>query len=171
MTFISSVFFIFLLAGNLSAQTVYITPEEALKIHFKDSAEVVPEKKVLSEIQLLQFQKEIGVATPRREWTFYLGRSGTRVDGYALIDNEIGKTEPITFMTVFLPSGEVKAVEVLVYRESVGSEVRQKSFLKQFLRKGVKEVKPVTGATLSSRALVKGVRRGQILWKIFYGKN
>ncbi|MBI2982316.1 MAG: FMN-binding protein [Deltaproteobacteria bacterium] len=163
--------FISLLAGNLSAQTVYLSPEEALKLHFKDSAEVTPEKKSLSETQTARFKEKTGFPAPKKEWTFYVGKTGKVVDGYALIDNEIGKTEPITFMTVFSKTGEVAAVEVLVYRESVGSEVRQKSFLRQFSGQGVKEVKPMTWATLSSRALVKGVARGKLLWKIFYGQN
>ncbi|MBI2083863.1 MAG: FMN-binding protein [Deltaproteobacteria bacterium] len=171
MPFISSFILIFLLTGNLSAQTVYLKPEEALRLHFKDSAEVTPDKKILLESQTVDFKKKTGQAPPKTDWIFYVAKSGKNVDGYALIDNEIGKTEPITFMTVFSPKGEVIAVEVLVYRESVGSEVRQKSFLKQFLKKGARDVKPITGATLSSRALVKGVKRGEVLWKIFYGKN
>jgi len=72
----------------------------------------------------------------------------------------------------------VIATEILVYRESHGSEVHRKAFVKQYLGKTVKDpvmvgrdIKHITGATLSSRAVSKGVKKALILWNIFYGKN
>jgi hypothetical protein len=52
-----------------------------------------------------------------------VGRTSGHIDGYAVIDHEIGKMDPITFMTVISPQGSIRSVEILVYRESQGGEV------------------------------------------------
>ncbi len=166
------------LALPLSAQTVYLTSEEALKLIFYNSVEVFAEKKSLGADEKRAFEKKLGYHLTRDHWNFYVARTGKKVDGYALIDHEVGKTEPITFLTAITPEGEVKAVEVLVFREPIGSEIKDKRFLKQFggkkgsdpIRIG-QDIRNITGATLSSRAVAKGVRRALVLWEVFYGKR
>lgn len=159
------------------AETVYLTPQQALKRTFQGSQEVVSEKKTLLLEQKKRIEKATGITVAKDQWTFYLGKSGAKVDGYALIDNEIGKTEPITFMTTLSPQGEVRSVEILVYREPIGGEVKSDAFRKQFVgKKDVdpirigQDIKNITGATLSSRAVSVGVKRAVLLWKEFYGK-
>ena len=133
----SLILFAVLLSLSAGAQTIYLKPAEALKIIFKDSREVVSEKKSLSPEQKSAVEKRLGTKLAKEDWNFYIARSDGKIDGYALIDNEIGKTEPITFITAITPQGEVKAVEILVYREPVGSEVHDKRFVKQYLGKKV----------------------------------
>ena len=79
----------------------------------------------------------------------------------AWILNEIGKTRPITAGFV-LSGGKIQKVNVLIYRESHGWEVRQPFFTKQFkgaeLKSGrqmSKRIDNIAGATLSVRALTK----------------
>jgi Na+-translocating ferredoxin:NAD+ oxidoreductase RnfG subunit len=86
--------------------------------------------------------------------------------------------EPITFITVISPEGTVRQVEIMVYRESIGSEVRDHRFLGQYkdktaehpLRVG-KDVANISGATLSARAVSLGVKRALVLWDVFYGSR
>ena len=162
---------------NLLAQTVTLKPEEALKIVFHDSKEVVSETKQLTPSQKSLAEKRLGSPVTHDRWDFFIASTGHQTDGYALIDSEIGKTEPITFLVALTPRGEVKEVEILAYREPIGGEVQDARFLRQY--KGKKEddpirlgqdISPVTGATLSSRAVSIGVKRVLVLWKIFYGK-
>lgn len=172
-------FILVLISGSsLEAQTVYLKPAEALKVIFHDSKEVVSESKKLTTGQKTLLEKRLGMRLAKEEWTFYIARSDQKIDGYALIDNEIGKTEPITFLTAITPSGGVKEVEILVYREPIGSEVHDKRFLKQY--RGKKAADPVrvgqdianiSGATLSARAVSNGVKRALALWNIFYGSD
>lgn len=176
----SALFFLFVLGASpaWAQTTIYLKPAEALKILFADSKEVVSEKKRLSTDQKKRVEKELGSKIARDEWIFYVARSGGKIDGYAVIDSEIGKTEPITFITAISPSGVIKGVEVLVYRESHGSEVREKAFVKQFagkrssdpIRVG-QDIKNISGATLSARALALGAKRGVALWEVFYGNR
>ena len=79
-------------------------------------------------------------------------------------------------MTFINPQGQVEAVEIIVYREPQGSEVSQKKFLKQYqgkshaslLRVG-QDIQNMSGATISSQSVTRGVKRDLALWKVFYG--
>lgn len=173
------ILWIFLCSSHGFAQTtVFLKPEEALKIIFKDSKEVYREGKLLSDSDRGEFKKKLGYDPPKNSYTFYLGKTGDHVDGYALIDEEVGKVSPITFVTRINSEGKIDGVEVMVYRESHGGEVSSKRFLNQFKQKGLNEeirlhgnIVNITGATLSSRALVVGVNRALVLWQIFYEKK
>lgn len=134
------------------------------------------EKKNLTEAQKKEAEKRLDAKIGKSDWNFYLGKTDGLVDGYAVIDHEIGRMEPITFMTVILPDGKVKSVEILVYRESQGSEVRERRFLDQFPRKGLdqpirvgQDIRNISGATLSARAVSHGVRRALAVWTSLYG--
>lgn len=169
-------FFMVLIFSTAGAETVYLKPEEALKLAFKGSEEVVLEKKSLTPSQKAVAEKSNGGSLEKNEWNFYVGRTSGRVDGYAVIDHEIGKMDPITFMTVISPQGSVRSVEILVYRESQGSEVHEPKFLKQYenktlaspLRPG-QDIQNISGATLSVRAVSVGVRRDLAVWGAIYG--
>lgn len=168
--------FFFVCPLGLRAETVYLTPKDALKLFFKDSEKVTSEKKEITGDLKVKVEKALGVSLPKENYTFYIGSTKGGTDGYALIDNQIGKTEPITFMTILDPQGKVRAVEILVYRESHGGEVQSRRFLKQFDKKTVRDpirvgqdIDNISGATLSARALATGVKRAVILWQALYG--
>lgn len=87
--------------------------------------------------------------------------SGKRM---VVILDEIGKTQPITAGFV-VSGGRLEQVKVLIYRESVGSEVRRTSFTNQY--KGAtlggsgklsRRINNIAGATLSVRALTELAR-------------
>ena len=165
------------LTRSASAQTtVFLKPEEALKLLFKDSQEVIKEDhSVTPEVQE-KVSKLLGYELAKSDYPFYIGRTNGQIDGYAVIDDEVGKVLPITFVTRIAPDGKVAAVEIMVYRESHGGEVASRRFLNQFREKSLNDelrlhgnIVNVTGATLSSQALVKGVKRALVLWQIFYG--
>ncbi|HKY62648.1 MAG TPA: FMN-binding protein [bacterium] len=176
---ILSLLFCLTLVSIASAQTtVYLTPADALKLIFKDSQEVIKEDHPVSAEQRQKAQALLGYDLPKGQYTFYLGRSGGQVDGYAIIDEQVGKVQPITFVTRIEPQGNVSAVEIMVYRESHGGDVASKRFLNQFKQKSLNselrlhgDIVNISGATLSSHALVVGVKRALALWQIFYGKS
>lgn len=165
-----------LASGAALAQESSITPSQALQTIFSSSQEIVSEKKSLSPEQKASLKKNLGYDVPKDEWGFFVARTGGKIDGYAVIDHQVGKTEPITFMTAILPTGEIKAVEILVYREHIGGEVKEKRFLRQYenkkktdpIRTG-QDIQNITGATLSSRAISVGVKRDLAIWDLFYG--
>ena len=151
---------------------VYLTKKQAFEIAFPGADKVDREKKWLTDEQ----KKAIGdlclqnIKTNRM--TFYVGKRDGIPMGYAIIDHEIGKSFPITFMVVLNMDGSVRDVEILVYREPRGWEVRYPSFMDQFTGKNAdtdyRIIHSITGATLSVLAMVKGVSRATAAYKVLY---
>jgi thiamine biosynthesis lipoprotein ApbE len=88
------------------------------------------------------------------------------VSGNAIITEEVGKFQPITFITGITPEAAVQDVAVLVYREAIGSDVKRRRFLSQFPGMTARsefrlnrDLIHVSGATLSSRAIARGVQK------------
>jgi Na+-translocating ferredoxin:NAD+ oxidoreductase RnfG subunit len=82
------------------------------------------------------------------------------------IDQVLGKHEFITYAVGIENTGKVRGVEVLEYRETYGSQVRSEDWTKQFVGKTSlsplkldKDIKGISGATLSSAHVTAGVRR------------
>lgn len=167
-----------LAASRLLAQTTYLTPQDALKLAFKSSATVVLEKHSLTREQIGNAERLMGSKIERKDWNIYVGKSAEKIDGYAIIDHEIGRMEPITFMSLITPEGRIGAIEILVYRESQGSEVSEKRFLDRFQGKSLSDplrpqndIPNISGATLSVRAVTTGARRALAVWKVLYGES
>src|SRR4051812_17771263 len=70
--------------------------------------------------QRTQLEKRIGVGNVPRVFQVWRACTAGRLDGYAIVDDVIGKSEPITYMLVVEPDLRVRAVEILSYRESRG---------------------------------------------------
>jgi Na+-translocating ferredoxin:NAD+ oxidoreductase RnfG subunit len=86
--------------------------------------------------------------------------------GFAAIGNVLGKDQPITFLVVIDPTDRLKDVDILVYREPYGGEVAYEPWRRQFRGKGAgdslrvgKEIRSISGATISVHAVTLGVRR------------
>ncbi|MFQ5597921.1 MAG: FAD:protein FMN transferase [Nitrospiria bacterium] len=153
----------------------FATEDEALKRLVPDAEDFDLEKQHLSDRQLSAAQELAGKGFRKRDYPFWIGRRGNQIAGYATRLNVIGKERPITFLIGFDPDGAVYGVEVLIYRESRGSEVRYERFMKQFVGKKTgdsfrlgQEVLPISGATLSSRATAYAVKKGLALFEVLY---
>jgi thiamine biosynthesis lipoprotein len=154
----------------------YLSEEQAVKIALQGAAAVTVDTKQLTPAQRESLQRKTGLRFPEPLYKFFVGhnKDGTP-NAYAVIMNEIGKEEFITFIVGMTPKGEVGDVAILEYRESRGSEVREKRFMRQF--RGKKSTDPVrvnqdiinyTGATLSSEAIARGVKKALVLVQVFY---
>jgi len=91
---------------------------------------------------------------------------GDTLLGFAAVGNVLGKDQPITFLVAIDPADRLKDVDILVYREPYGGEVAYEPWRRQFrgktaddsLRVG-KEIRSISGATISVHAVTLGVRR------------
>jgi len=91
---------------------------------------------------------------------------GDSLLGFAAVGNVIGKDQPITFLVAVDRDDRLKDVDILVYREPYGGEVAYEPWRRQFrgarasdsLRVG-KEIRSISGATISVHAVTLGVRR------------
>ena len=153
-----------------------LTQDQALKVVFAKSDSVKAETKILSPEQRKTLEENTGLRFPETEYPTFVATSKREIDGYAVILNEIGKHENITFIVGVSPKGKVTEVAVMEYRESRGGEVKEQRFLSQFRGKTSsdpirvnQDIVNYTGATLSSYAISRGVRRALALTHLFYG--
>jgi Na+-translocating ferredoxin:NAD+ oxidoreductase RnfG subunit len=93
-------------------------------------------------------------------------QAGGRPLGLFVFDHVIGKHLYIDYAVALDPGGRILRVEILQYRESYGGEVRQASWLAQFVGKTSasplainQDIRNISGATLSSHHVTEGVKR------------
>lgn len=155
----------------------FMTEEEALKTVMPKSQQVrkelirlTPEKKELIE-------QRIGWKFPEDSFELYIGQTGDKIDGYAMVHHTIGKYKPMTYMVGVDAKGTCTDVELLVFRDAKGSEVRTKRFNSQYDGKTVsdpirinKDIINISGATMSVRSMSAGVKRVLVLVDEFYLK-
>jgi Na+-translocating ferredoxin:NAD+ oxidoreductase RnfG subunit len=160
---------------ELGSIEVYLTEEQALKLLFPKSQQVRAETLRLTPDQKTRIQEKIGWKFPEESFRAFKAESNGKVDGYAVIQETIGKHRPITYIVGVTPDGKVSDVEILVYRESKGSEVRMKRFNSQYEGKTPldpirinKDIINITGATMSVRSVSAGVKRALVLVDEFY---
>lgn len=86
--------------------------------------------------------------------------------GFAEVRNIKGKDQPITYLVAIDSANQLKDVDILVYREPYGGEVAYDAWRKQFRGKTAaaplevgKDIRNISGATISSQAVTFGVRR------------
>lgn len=154
-------------AQATSAQT-FLTLEQAPKAVFPE-ADAFEQRKITSTPELrAEVLKLVGRKPSIWEpfYYAYIARRGGEMIGYAIVCEEIGRDRPITFIVAANPDGSVKDVAVMAYRETRGGEVRYPAFTRQFKSKSLKnpiqgqgDIRNITGATLSVRAMATGVRK------------
>jgi Na+-translocating ferredoxin:NAD+ oxidoreductase RnfG subunit len=156
---------------------VFLAEEDALKLMFPQSERIRKEVLKISPEKKLPIEERIGWKFPEDSFEVYVGETGIQIDGYALVQNTIGKHKPMTYMVGVDNTGHVLNVELLVFREARGSEVRTKRFNVQYEGKTVldpvrlnKDIINISGATMSVRSMTAGIKRVLVLVDEFYLK-
>jgi Na+-translocating ferredoxin:NAD+ oxidoreductase RnfG subunit len=154
-------------AQAASAQT-FLTLEQAPKAVFPE-ADSFEQRKITSTPELRAEVLKLAGRKPSIWEPFYyayIAKRGGELIGYAIVCEEIGRDRPITFIVAANSDGSVKDVAVMAYRETRGGEVRYPAFTRQFKGKSLRnpiqgqgDIRNITGATLSVRAMATGVRK------------
>lgn len=152
-----------LLAGAARAK-VFLTVDEALRLAFP-GAKVERRTLYLTEAQQERAEGLAGVEVRSRLVHAYAATSGGRAAGTAYFDTHRVRTLPETVMVVLDAAGKVRRVEVLSFAEPpdylpggawygqfAGRELDGRLALKR-------DIRPITGATLTARATTAAVRR------------
>ncbi len=167
----------YLTEQEMSMAEVYLTEEEALKLMFPKSTRIKKELLRVPTDKKITIEERIGWKFPEDSFDVYIGETGSQIDGYALIQNTIGKHKPMTYMVGVDHIGHVLNIELLVFREARGSEVRTKRFNVQYEGKTVldpvrinKDIINISGATMSVRSMSAGIKRVLVLVDEFYLK-
>jgi Na+-translocating ferredoxin:NAD+ oxidoreductase RnfG subunit len=156
---------------------IYFTEDEAAKVMFPDSEKIRRETLTLTAEQKAFVEQVIGWEFPEYTFDVFIGETQGNIDGYAVVQNTIGKHRPITYMVGVTATGECMNFEVLVYREARGNEIATKRFNYQYHGKTIgdpirinRDIINITGATMSVRSASAGVKRVLVLVNEFYLK-
>jgi FAD:protein FMN transferase len=153
----------------------YLTESQALSAILGENAIPRREDRILDPALRAKLEHDTNVKFPEATYTFFISGQPGQPQKFAIVMNEIGKSEPITFMVGINDQGKVTEVLIMVFRENRGWEVKEKRFLNQFKNKTVhspirveEDIINYTGATLSSKAVARGVKRALALVDAFY---
>jgi hypothetical protein len=149
------------LAPAAAHAATYLTVGQAQALMFPGEA-MREDFRQLTPDQVAAIRRDSGESPLSRELKAWRTSGG----GWFIVDEVVGKHEFITFALAVDPHGAVKDVEILDYREAYGGQVREAAWRSQFVgrRPGAplrleKEIRNISGATLSSKHVTDGVRR------------
>jgi len=139
----------------------YLTVDQAQRAIFPGkSRSAVPVK--LAPAQRKVIEQASGVRVLRDDQQVWRVSGG----GWFIVDEVVGKHEFITYAVGLNANGSVKQIEVMDYRETYGGEIRNENWRAQFVSKTNqsplkldRDIRNISGATLSCRHITDGVKR------------
>jgi Na+-translocating ferredoxin:NAD+ oxidoreductase RnfG subunit len=144
----------------------YQTLAQAQKLLFPDAVQFVRADVMMTDAVKLQIEKVSGVRVRNKLQQVWRAETGDKVLGWFVLDEVIGKHEFITYAVALLPDGAVKNIDILEYRETHGSEIKNDKWRAQFIGKTNDnafklddDIKNISGATLSCKNISNGVKR------------
>jgi len=165
------------LPAPAGAERIYATAEEAVARHFPPPATTARKVAWLTAAQAQEIERRSGEQS-RRVVPYYEARRDGAVIGYAFVDDVIGRTEPITYLVAVTPGATVIGVDLLTFRESHGYQVERQAWRDQFHGRRLapelhlgRAIDSITGATLSARALTRGIRRLLATTEVVLGRR
>ena len=145
--------------------TQYLTVAQAQRQMFPSANAFVDRTLSLNPAQRKAIARAAGIA-PGSSQTVWEARAPAGRQGWMFVDRVLGKHELITYALAVDPSGTIRGLEVLDYRETYGGEIRSPRWRQQFVGKRAGaafklggDIQNISGATLSSRHVTDGVRR------------
>jgi Na+-translocating ferredoxin:NAD+ oxidoreductase RnfG subunit len=161
-----------------SQEGIFLKEAEAPKAVFPDATafhrKVIPSSSQLQE----KIRAKLGKTKTsiwESSYTTFVAQKGDTILGYAVVVEEIGKHRPITLIVGVEKDGKVRDAAVIAYREAYGGEIKDPRFLAQYRGKTSKDpllpyrdIRNITGATLSVEAMGRGIKKALALVEIVY---
>ena len=152
----------------------YLSVAQAQALLFPAAKSFTERPLVLDEAQREQVRAASGLRQRWPEQKVWRAEQDGRLQGWFIIDEVIGKHEFITYATAISPEGRVLGVEIMSYRETHGGQVREATWRRHLVGKTLadpfrldEDVPNISGATLSCRNVMDGVKRLLTLHKLF----
>lgn len=159
-----------LTAAPAHAMGTYWTTPNLLKSFFSTSKKVTYVEVTRAELQAKLGSLTKTVAVSKDKYHVFIAKTDEQIDGYAVIDDEKGQHQPISFGIKFSADGKVMQSEIMAYREEYGEEIREGRFQRQFTGKqhgdSVRlgsDIVAISGATISSRSMTLAMQRAMAL--------
>ena len=161
-------------AATPAAATQYLSVAEAQRAMFPSASAFIDHSIVFTPAQRKAIAQASGVGPSKGQAVWDVkGVSGRQ--GWILVDRVLGKHELITYALALDPTGAVKGIEILDYRETYGGKIRNSHWRQQFVgkRNGAAlrlggDIRNISGATLSSRHVTDGIRRLLVTYQMLF---
>lgn len=142
-----------------------MTQPQALASAFPPGARVIRQAHFLTPAQLAAARKESGLSFSDQMIIRYVGVEGQRVIGYAYFDTHRVRSLAETVMVVVKPDGNIDRVDILSFDEPPEYQPKPR-WLEQFRGRKLdddlsmkRSIRPISGASLSGRAIVNASRK------------
>ena len=154
-----------LLPTSFSKAETFLSRDQAQQAIWKDT------KFKLVDIQLTKEQIKLIKSRVKTKVNSNF-KAYKSIDGsWFIVDQVVGKHEYIDMAVGITSTGVIKDVEILTYRETYGGQIRNVNWLKQFFGRNHKEIlkldkqiKNISGATLSCKHVTQGVNKLNQIW-------
>lgn len=162
-----------LIAGELKDKT-----DAHLRKFFGEECVIDSKKYIIPQ----ELKSKIENLTQQRFYTdfvfLYFVKNNDKINSYAILDNVIGKVQPITFLVIYDSNFVISDFQIIKYREEHGGEVQNESWRNQFIGKRAnseftinENIDGITGATISVKSLIKGINKTSLLIRSIVGNE
>jgi hypothetical protein len=159
------------LLPSLTSAQVFYSKEEAFELAFGKDAVVEDVPVFLTDEQLAAVEKMAQAKVDSQLFTFYEGKKNGQSLGYAAIESHTVRSQPETILIVLSPKGELVRTEILAFHEPPEympptqwfALLNHRPVSDLRLNQGVDAI---SGATLSSRASLDGIRKVMAVYAV-----
>lgn len=150
---------------------VYYSKEEAFELAFGKGAVIENLPVFLTDEQTAAVEKLALVKLDSQLFTFFEGRKNGQLLGYAAIESHTVRTQPETLLIVLSPKGELTKAEILAFHEPPEYKPPT-AWFERLYRQPVADLRmnqgvdAISGATLSSKASLEGIRKAMAVHQI-----
>ena len=159
-----------LLSFSFPSKKIFKSCEKKIQSIFSDSVSIKRDFYQITDIDKESFDivRQDFFKDELNVWI--IGNEEDSIKYYAILDNVIGKTMPISFLAIYDMDGSVYNVSVIKYREQYGGQIKSKRWLKQFINYTDtsnysigKSISAISGATISVYSISKGIHKLSII--------
>jgi len=152
-------------AALAASARVLMTQEQALASAFPAGTKIAREKFFLTPQQLADARRESAVEFDDRLIIRYAGTRDGKIVGWAYFDSHRVRTLPETVMIVITPDAKIDRIDILSFDEPTDYFPKRR-WLDQLLGRKLDPelslngaVRPISGASLTGRAIVNASRK------------
>jgi len=165
-------------AGAARADHVFLVENDAPKAIFPQSTGAEPRELDLGDAELRALEKRLGKRVEVRQYRYLDVTKGDAPVGRIFFLDVVGQSKLIGFGVGVTPDGALVDVQVMIYRETQGDQIREARFRRQFAGKKLedpialgKDIDAVSGATISSRSAAYAGRKALALDEILRARG
>jgi Na+-translocating ferredoxin:NAD+ oxidoreductase RnfG subunit len=173
-----TILILLIISNEIFPNEIQNTCEQIIKDYFGKNAVYSYVEFNISDNLRIEIEKKSGQKFFKNKVIVWYISGKDSVESIAILDNVYGKSLPITFLVFFDLNGNILKSEIVKYRESYGGGVVNESWLKQFNNRNCSssfevgsEIYAVSGATISSNSVTRGVKKLSYLAKEIIRKN